>query len=152
MTPLIMMIVVQSVSALTALALVHHDWKHQTIPLHTLGIWLFITLCHAILCTFSTHHTLSIINHIGFSYDSCLALTGTAIFLWVYQWIRGKAMIGTADLIVLISFSAWIPVETIPLLLLISGSTALILTYYFKREAVPFLPGLFLAWLFTRLY
>ncbi len=142
-----MMIVVYSVSVLTALALVHHDWKHQTIPLYTLGIWLFITLCHAVHCTFSTHNTLPIINHIGFSSDSCLALTGTAILLWGYQWIRGKAMIGTADLIILISFSAWISVENVPLLLLISGSAALILTYYLKRKTVPFLPGLFLAWI-----
>ncbi len=149
---LIMMIAVQGASLLTAMALVHHDWKYQTIPLSTLSIWLLVTLCYAILCAFSNNHTHALINHSGFTYDSCLALTSTTILLSGYQYIRGKAMIGLADLIILASFSAWIPIEKVPTILLISGGVAIILTRYFKRETAPFLPGLLLAWLIALLY
>lgn len=142
----IMMIVVLCASFLTAINLAHHDWKHKTIPLTSLLIWMALSISYAGMCTTKynsvfLHRPLHTVT-----FDSFSIFCGIALLLQVYQTLRRQSMIGTADLIVFVTFSAWLPPEKTPILLLVSGVISIMLTWHIKNNLVPFLPGLFFAW------
>ena len=72
-------------------------------------------------------------------------LSGISLSLAAYQHLRKKVLIGSADLILLTSLSAWIESYKLPALLVICGTLGILASVFSKNHRFPFLAVLFFA-------
>lgn len=118
-------------SAILATYLSWQDWRTQSIPMLGLLGWLAIS---ALLAFYGSPSLIAF----------CI-LSGISLSIGLYQHFRQTMYIGIADLIVLTSLSAWIPVAKLPALFLICGVLGIISVMILKNKRFPFMPALFLA-------
>ena len=126
-----MITILSYLTAAFSLYLSWEDLRHQSVPILSLLIW--VILC-ALLAFYGNP-----------SLPSFAVLLGISICILLYQHFSQIIYIGLADLVVLTSLSAWVPVIKLPALFLMCGTLGLATTLILKQKRFPFLPALFLA-------
>lgn len=130
-----MIIGLYCLAAILAGYLSWQDWRTQSIPMLGLLAWLAISGLSAF------YGNPSLVTF-------CL-LFGASANIALYQHFSQKTFIGIADLIILISLSAWIQLSQLPMLLFICGLLGIISATIVKNRRFPFLPALFLSAIIT---
>ncbi|MDP4725597.1 MAG: hypothetical protein NWR39_01715 [Pseudomonadota bacterium] len=118
-------------AAILAAYLSWQDWRHQSIPVLGLLGWIVVS------ASLAFYGNASLVTF-------CI-LSGISISISLYQHFSEKVYIGTADLIILTSLSAWIQTTQLPMLFLTCGVLGIISAAVLKSKRFPFLPALFLA-------
>lgn len=118
-------------AVLCAAYLSWQDWRHKSVPIWVLTLWGLFSI---LIASTTTPH-----------YDTFIALISLSAFLYIYQWLRQKELIGLADTIVTLSLSFWIHLDMVPLFLVLIGVLGTATAYFLRSKHFPFLPSIFTA-------